>query len=232
MPLHEHNINFIHQKTKLQSSCMLCGPWVANFVSVSVFVVWNVSCNWNSDHFRMHFGSLCLAHDLFAGFRYHVLSWHNNYSWVAGAFSFVPFLDMVFRSQLEFCIAIRWALVNQMSLIMMNLLSVSLDFSCVTRCEHEKVASAVNCILSLIGDKNPERFFVATQDADLREKLREVLTIFICSVYLYFFFSLENKIEWTLFPILSKLHQFTHVLCLFPCRFLEFLLYMGWRTYL
>ena len=168
------------------------------------------------------YGSLCLAYDLFAGFRYHVLPWHNNYSWVAGAFIFVPFLDMVFRSQLEFCIAIRWALVNQMSLIMMNLLSVSLDFSCVTRCEHEKVASAVNCILSLIGDKNPEHFFVATQDADLREKLREVLTILICSVYL-FFFPLENEIKWTLLPILSELHRFAHVLCLFPCRFLGFL---------
>jgi len=57
---------------------------------------------------------------------------------------------------------------------MMNSLSVSLDFSCVTRCEHDKVVSAVNCILSLIGDKNPERFFVATQDAYLREKLREI----------------------------------------------------------
>ena len=78
---------------------------------------------------------------------------------------------------------------------MTNLLSVSLDFSCVTRCEHDKVVSAVNCILSLIGDKNPERFFVATQDADLREKLREVLTILICSAYLYFFFSLENEIK-------------------------------------
>ncbi|XP_062221430.1 uncharacterized protein LOC133920863 [Phragmites australis] len=43
-----------------------------------------------------------------------------------------------------------------------------------TKCEHDKVVSAVNCILSLIGDKNPEHFFVATQDADLREKLREV----------------------------------------------------------
>jgi len=59
---------------------------------------------------------------------------------------------------------------------MMNLLSVSLDFSCVTGCEHDKVVSAVNCILSLIGDKNPEQFFVATQDADLREKLREVFS--------------------------------------------------------
>ncbi|TVU27608.1 hypothetical protein EJB05_19102 [Eragrostis curvula] len=43
-----------------------------------------------------------------------------------------------------------------------------------TKCEHEKVVSAVNCVLSLIGDKNPEHFFVATQDADLREQLREI----------------------------------------------------------
>ncbi|CAN6205214.1 unnamed protein product [Urochloa humidicola] len=43
-----------------------------------------------------------------------------------------------------------------------------------TKCEHDKVVSAVNCVLSLIGDKNPEHFFVATQDADLREKLREI----------------------------------------------------------
>ncbi|CAL5073105.1 unnamed protein product [Urochloa decumbens] len=43
-----------------------------------------------------------------------------------------------------------------------------------TKCEHGKVVSAVNCVLSLIGDKNPEHFFVATQDADLREKLREI----------------------------------------------------------
>ncbi|KAJ1267179.1 hypothetical protein BS78_07G036600 [Paspalum vaginatum] len=43
-----------------------------------------------------------------------------------------------------------------------------------TKCEHDKVVSAVNCFISLIGDKNPEHFFVATQDADLREKLREI----------------------------------------------------------
>ncbi|RLN35640.1 hypothetical protein C2845_PM03G04440 [Panicum miliaceum] len=42
------------------------------------------------------------------------------------------------------------------------------------KCEHDKVVSAVNCVLSLIGDRNPEHFFVATQDADLREKLREI----------------------------------------------------------
>ncbi|KAK1603486.1 hypothetical protein QYE76_018117 [Lolium multiflorum] len=40
--------------------------------------------------------------------------------------------------------------------------------------EHDKVVSAVDCILSLVGDKNPEHYFVATQDSDLWEKLREV----------------------------------------------------------
>ncbi|KAF7092281.1 hypothetical protein CFC21_094780 [Triticum aestivum] len=35
-------------------------------------------------------------------------------------------------------------------------------------------ASAVDCILSLVGDKNPEHYFVATQDSNLRAKLREV----------------------------------------------------------
>ncbi|XP_044953633.1 rRNA-processing protein UTP23 homolog isoform X2 [Hordeum vulgare subsp. vulgare] len=41
-------------------------------------------------------------------------------------------------------------------------------------CEHEKVVSAVDCILSLVGDKNPQHYFVATQDSGLRAKLREV----------------------------------------------------------
>jgi len=62
-----------------------------------------------------------------------------------------------------------------------------------TNCEHDKVVSAVNCVPTLIGDKNPEHFFVATQDADLREKLREVLTILICSAYLYFFFFFRKR---------------------------------------
>ncbi|KAE8780082.1 rRNA-processing protein UTP23 [Hordeum vulgare] len=41
-------------------------------------------------------------------------------------------------------------------------------------CEHDKVVSAVDCILSLVGDKNPEHYFVATQDSGLQAKLREV----------------------------------------------------------
>ncbi|KAI8010423.1 rRNA-processing protein utp23 [Camellia lanceoleosa] len=43
-----------------------------------------------------------------------------------------------------------------------------------TRCDHEKRKSAVACIMEIIGEDNPEHFFVATQDADLRKNLREV----------------------------------------------------------
>ncbi|XP_044445631.1 rRNA-processing protein UTP23 homolog [Triticum aestivum] len=46
--------------------------------------------------------------------------------------------------------------------------------NCAHCCEHDKVVSAVDCILSLVGDKNPENYFVATQDSGLRAKLREV----------------------------------------------------------
>ncbi|KAL7210766.1 hypothetical protein ACSBR2_013774 [Camellia fascicularis] len=42
------------------------------------------------------------------------------------------------------------------------------------RCDHEKRKSAVACIMEIIGEDNPEHFFVATQDADLRKNLQEV----------------------------------------------------------
>ncbi|XAR58064.1 hypothetical protein NMG60_11026421 [Bertholletia excelsa] len=42
------------------------------------------------------------------------------------------------------------------------------------RCDHEKRKSAVACITDIIGENNPEHFFVSTQDADLRKKLQEV----------------------------------------------------------
>uniref|UniRef100_M1TD96 Maternal effect embryo arrest 21 n=1 Tax=Dimocarpus longan TaxID=128017 RepID=M1TD96_9ROSI len=44
----------------------------------------------------------------------------------------------------------------------------------IARCEHEKKKSADACIMDVIGEKNPEHFFVATQDVDLRKKLQEV----------------------------------------------------------
>ncbi|XP_022864251.1 rRNA-processing protein UTP23 homolog [Olea europaea var. sylvestris] len=42
------------------------------------------------------------------------------------------------------------------------------------RCDHDKRKSAVACITEVIGEKNPEHFFVATQDAELRRKLQEI----------------------------------------------------------
>ncbi|KAJ0963962.1 hypothetical protein J5N97_029084 [Dioscorea zingiberensis] len=42
------------------------------------------------------------------------------------------------------------------------------------RCDHEKRVSATACIESIIGDSNPEHFFVATQDGDLRRKFQKI----------------------------------------------------------
>lgn len=51
-------------------------------------------------------------------------------------------------------------------------------FNCVVnlfcRCEHEKRKSAVACMSEVIGENNSEHFFVATQDAELRKKFKEV----------------------------------------------------------
>lgn len=44
----------------------------------------------------------------------------------------------------------------------------------IARCEHEKLKSADACLMEVIGEKNPEHFFVASQDVDLRKKLQEV----------------------------------------------------------
>ncbi|KAA8547582.1 hypothetical protein F0562_004011 [Nyssa sinensis] len=42
------------------------------------------------------------------------------------------------------------------------------------RCDHEKRKSAAACITEIIRENNPEHFFVATQDADLRKKFQEI----------------------------------------------------------
>lgn len=42
------------------------------------------------------------------------------------------------------------------------------------RCDHEKRKSAIACITEVIGEKNTEHFFVATQDAELRKKFQQV----------------------------------------------------------
>lgn len=44
----------------------------------------------------------------------------------------------------------------------------------IARCEHENSKSADACLMEVIGEKNPEHFFVASQDVDLRKKLQEV----------------------------------------------------------
>ncbi|KAL2316968.1 hypothetical protein Fmac_030844 [Flemingia macrophylla] len=44
----------------------------------------------------------------------------------------------------------------------------------VARCEHDKCVSADACIMEVVGEKNSEHFFVASQDTDLRNKLQEI----------------------------------------------------------
>ncbi|RWW84809.1 hypothetical protein BHE74_00006565, partial [Ensete ventricosum] len=44
----------------------------------------------------------------------------------------------------------------------------------LTSCDHEKRIGARECVESVIGATNSEHFFVATQDADMRKKFREV----------------------------------------------------------
>ncbi|KAM7252290.1 hypothetical protein ACFE04_024173 [Oxalis oulophora] len=42
------------------------------------------------------------------------------------------------------------------------------------RCEHDQNTSADDCIKDIVDNNNPERFYVATQDADLRTKLQQI----------------------------------------------------------
>lgn len=42
------------------------------------------------------------------------------------------------------------------------------------RCNHEKRKSAEACIIDVIGESNPEHFFVATQDTNLRKQLQQI----------------------------------------------------------
>ncbi|KAL1348066.1 hypothetical protein AAHE18_07G052100 [Arachis hypogaea] len=44
----------------------------------------------------------------------------------------------------------------------------------IARCEHEKCTGAEACVIQVIGENNSEHFFVASQDTDLRKKLREL----------------------------------------------------------
>nr|GMC81098.1 rRNA-processing protein UTP23 homolog isoform X1 [Ipomoea batatas] len=49
----------------------------------------------------------------------------------------------------------------------------ALVFLCY-RCGHEKRRNTIDCITEVIGENNPEHFFVATQDADLRKMLQQI----------------------------------------------------------
>ncbi|KAF3789635.1 rRNA-processing UTP23-like protein [Nymphaea thermarum] len=44
----------------------------------------------------------------------------------------------------------------------------------ITKCEHLDRVSASSCIEAIVKDKNSDHFFVASQDADLRKKFREI----------------------------------------------------------
>lgn len=56
----------------------------------------------------------------------------------------------------------------------------------VDRCEHEPFLPAAECVATLVGSHNEEHYFVATQDLDLRKRLRKVCTLV---GPLFFFFS-------------------------------------------
>ncbi|MCL7021781.1 hypothetical protein MKW94_010515 [Papaver nudicaule] len=44
----------------------------------------------------------------------------------------------------------------------------------LARCDHEKRKGAAGCIDDVIGEKNSEHFFLATQDNELRKRFREI----------------------------------------------------------
>ncbi|PKI52506.1 hypothetical protein CRG98_027078 [Punica granatum] len=51
----------------------------------------------------------------------------------------------------------------------------------VARCDHEGKTKADSCILEVVKENNREHFFVATQDADLRRKLKEKTGVILAS---------------------------------------------------
>lgn len=71
---------------------------------------------------------------------------------------------------------------------------IVINLTLIVRCEHDKMKSADACLVEVIGEKNPEHFFVATQDVDLRKKFQEVSV----TVYLYI-----NGLFYMLFRLLN-----------------------------
>ena len=46
------------------------------------------------------------------------------------------------------------------------------------RCDHEQIKNAEGCIVEIIGENNPDHFYVGTQDTDMRKKFQEVSFFF------------------------------------------------------
>lgn len=44
----------------------------------------------------------------------------------------------------------------------------------IARCDHEQIKNAEGCIVEIIGENNPDHFYVGTQDTDMRKKFQEV----------------------------------------------------------
>lgn len=82
----------------------------------------------------------------------------------------------------------------------------------IARCEHEKVKAADACIAEVISETNPEHFFVATQDGDLRKKFQEIHGVPII-------FALRNALF--LEPISASLRQHAKTLDKEQCQMSE-----------
>jgi len=48
------------------------------------------------------------------------------------------------------------------------------NFNFNGRCDHEQIKNAEGCIVEIIGENNPDHFYVGTQDTDMRKKFQEV----------------------------------------------------------
>jgi rRNA-processing protein FCF1 len=56
------------------------------------------------------------------------------------------------------------------------------------RCDHEQIKNAEGCIVEIIGENNPDHFYVGTQDTDMRKKFQEVRVFFFHFKLFYMIF--------------------------------------------
>ncbi|XP_015055106.1 rRNA-processing protein UTP23 homolog [Solanum pennellii] len=68
----------------------------------------------------------------------------------------------------------RCVLAELKSIDKFEALNAAKNLCIVARCRHDRPKSAEYCITEVIGENNPEHFFVATQDADLRASLQKI----------------------------------------------------------